>query len=254
MDARTSKLVGVEALARWRHPTRGLLPPATFLGIAEERGLTNELFAAMLRQTCRSTLGWITSGALGHVSVNVSPSQFHAGHLAEVVDAIVRDESFPPAALTVEITEEVLLNDLGSARLQLEAVARLGVSVALDDFGIGYSNIGYLRRLPLHHLKLDRILTMDVTDDPKARTILAAIIDIARTLDLRVVAEGVETATQAEWLSHLGCDRLQGFYFGQAMECDKLGRTFKLDAAASVALAGGASLSAAPNLPAVAGT
>lgn len=227
VDARTSKLVGVEALARWRHPTRGLLPPATFLGIAEERGLTNELFVGMLRQTCRRTLDWVATGFINYVSVNVSPSQFHSGHLAEAIDMIVRAEDFPPSALTVEITEEVLLNDLGSARVQLEAVTRLGVSIALDDFGVGYSNIGYLRRLPLHQLKLDRILTADITEDFKARTILAAIIEIARTLDLGVVAEGIETAPQAEWLSHLGCDKLQGFYFGKAMEHDEFKRKFQ---------------------------
>ncbi|MCW6508433.1 EAL domain-containing protein [Hyphomicrobiales bacterium BP6-180914] len=229
VEARTSKLVAVEALARWRHPTRGLLQPAMFLSLAEERGLTNELFIAMLRGTCRKTLSWVGSGLIKQASVNVSPSQFRSGQLARIVDNIVRDEGFPPSALIVEITEDVLLNDLGNARLQLEEVAGLGVHVALDDFGVGYSNIGYLRRLPLHQLKLDRVLTADIAEDPKARTILAAIVEIARTLDLRVVAEGVETVTQAEWLSHLGCDRLQGFYFGRATEHDRLQASWQPD-------------------------
>lgn len=234
VDARTSKLVGVEALARWHHHTRGLLPPSMFLGIAEERGLTSELFVAMLRQTCRKTLDLIENGSVGYVSVNVSPSQFHSGHLADAVDMILRAEGFPPSALTIEITEEVLLNDLNGARLQLEDIARLGVQVALDDFGVGYSNIGYLRRLPLHQIKLDRVLTSDIAVDPKARTILAAIIEIARTLELKVVAEGIESASQAGWLSHLGCHRLQGYYFGKAMTRDRLRQTWRLDSLKAV--------------------
>lgn len=231
VNARTAELVGVEALARWRHRTRGLLPPATFLAIAEERGLMNELFAAMLRATCRTTRHWIETGFIRHVSVNVSPSQFRGGQLAEVIGEIVETEGFPPTALTIEITEEVLLNDLGRARLQLEQIARGGIRIALDDFGVGYSNIGYLRRLPIHQLKLDRILTSDVAEDHKARMILGAIIDIARTLELEVVAEGVETLSQVKWLSHLGCDKLQGFHFGRPADRDGFFATWSRDGA-----------------------
>lgn len=227
VDARTTDLVGVEALARWRHRTRGLLSPATFLGIAEERSLMNELFAAMLRASCRATLPWIRSGFIRSVSVNVSPSQFRCGQLAEIVGGIIDAEGFPPNALTIEITEEVLFNDFGRARLQLDQVAQRGVKIALDDFGVGYSNIGYLRQLPIKQLKLDRILTADVAEDHKARMILGAIIDIARTLELEVVAEGVETPSQVKWLSHLGCDKLQGFHFGRPLDRDRFFATWQ---------------------------
>ena len=226
VSARTTDLLGVEALARWRHRARGLLSPAIFLSLAEERGLMNELFAAMLRATCRTTLPWIDAGFIQSVSVNVSPSQFRGGQLAETIKSIVELEGFPPKALTIEITEEVLLNDLGRARQQLEQIARGGIRIALDDFGIGYSNIGYLRRLPIHQLKLDRILTTDVAEDHKARMILGAIIDIARTLELEVVAEGVETPPQVKWLSHLGCDKLQGYHFGRPMDRDRFYATW----------------------------
>ena len=230
VEASTGNLLGVEALARWRHPTRGILLPGKFLGIAEARGLTNDLFAAMLRQTCQMTLPWIKDRKISFASVNVSPSQFRSGQLSEAVNSILEAERFPPSALTVEITEEALLNDLGSAKSQLEELTRTGVRVSLDDFGTGYSNIGYLRQLPLHQIKLDRVLTADIAEDDKARTILGAIVEIARALDLQVVAEGIETNAQAEWLSHLGCDKLQGFYFGQAVEPDKLEDNFQLGA------------------------
>ena len=163
------------------------------------------------------------------MSVNVSPSQFRSGQLAETINEIVEAEGFPPTALTIEITEEVLLNDLGRARMQLEQIARGGIRIALDDFGVGYSNIGYLRRLPIHQLKLDRILTSDVAEDHKARMILGAIIDIARTLELEVVAEGIETLSQVKWLGHLGCDKLQGYHFGRPADRDRFLATWQHD-------------------------
>ncbi|KQT60963.1 diguanylate cyclase [Methylobacterium sp. Leaf456] len=220
VDGTDCRPVGAEALARWTHPTLGFLAPNTFLGLAEERGLMPDLFAAMMRRACPPAKAWIAAGRLDYLSVNLSPSQFKAGSVADEVFGLLDELDFPARALTVEITEEVLLNDLDRARAQLERLAARGVRIALDDFGVGYANIGYLRQLPIQTLKLDRLLTQDVAADHKARCILSAMVQIARALDLRLVAEGVEDSSQALWLIHLGCRQLQGYLFGRPMPAD----------------------------------
>ncbi len=220
VDGADCRPVGAEALARWIHPTLGFLAPGAFLGLAEERGLMPDLFAAMMRRACPPARRWIAAGRLDYLSVNLSPSQFKAGSVADEVIALLAELDFPARALTVEITEEVLLADLDRARAQLERLAAHGVRIALDDFGVGYSNIGYLRQLPIHTLKLDRLLTQDVATDHKARCILGAMVQIARALDLRLVSEGVEDSSQALWLIHLGCRQLQGYLFGRPMSAD----------------------------------
>ena len=224
VDARTECIVGVEALARWLHPKTGVLPPDTFLRLAEERGLMNDLFAAMLKATCAATRPWIEDGLIRFASINVSPSQFKNGLLVDLILRTLEAMNYPAAALTIEITEDLLLNDFGRARAQLERLADAGVCIALDDFGVGYSNIGYLRRLPIHKLKIDRLLTVDVTRDHKARGILSAIVEIARALDLEIIAEGIEAQDQATWLGHLGCQNLQGFLFGRPTTGARLDR------------------------------
>ena len=218
VDGASSRAIGVEALARWRHPVRGFISPAQFLDLAEERGLMHDLFACMMRSACPPAKRWIAAGAIQSLSINVSPSQFKLGSLADDVLALLHELDFPPQRLTVEITEEVLMHDLDRARFQLDRLAEWGVRIALDDFGVGYSNIAYLRRLPIHKLKLDRSLTEDVTRESAARSILGALVELARALDLELVAEGVEDQGQALWLSHLGCRNLQGYLFGKPMD------------------------------------
>jgi len=180
----------------------------------------HDLFARMMRSACPPAKGWIEQGAIRYLSVNLSPSQFKLGSVADDVMALLTELDFPPVCLTVEITEEVLMHDLDRARVQLERLAAHGVRIALDDFGVGYSNIGYLRQLPLHRLKLDRLLTVDVARETKARSILGAIVGIGRALDLDLVVEGVEDTSQALWLAHLGCRSLQGYLYGQPMPAE----------------------------------
>ncbi|WP_232630230.1 putative bifunctional diguanylate cyclase/phosphodiesterase [Methylobacterium sp. Leaf118] len=235
VDGSTCRTIGAEALARWVHPTLGLLTPAAFLGLAEERGLMHDLFAGMMRRACPLARDWIRAGRLGTLSINLSPSQFKLGSAAEDVIALLAELDFPPEALTVEITEEVLLNDLPRARVQLERLAAHGVRIALDDFGVGYSNIGYLRQLPIHTLKLDRLLTQDVATEHKARSILSAMVQIARALDLHMISEGVEDSSQALWLTHLGCRYLQGYLFGRPMSPDAFAEYLGLAAARQIA-------------------
>lgn len=217
VDAASSRPVSVEALARWLHPKRGFISPAQFLDLAEERGLMHDLFAGMMRSACPPARRWIKAGAISSLSINLSPSQFKLGSLADDVLGLVKELDFPPNALTVEITEEVLMHDIERARAQLDRLAAEGLRIALDDFGVGYSNIAFLRKLPIHTLKLDRSLTADVNSERAVRSILGAIVELARALNLELVAEGVEDQGQALWLTHLGCRHLQGYLFGKPM-------------------------------------
>lgn len=220
--AATGKMVGVEVLARWLHPDRGVIMPDLFIKLAEERGLTGSLFVQQLRTACQIAKVWVDQNVIDYVSINVSPSQFRSGMLADTIFEILDEVGLPPKALTIEITEELLLLDLDRARVQLEQLAGGDVRISLDDFGAGYSNIAYLRRLPIDTLKLDRLLTTDVCTDEKARSVLKAIVEIARALGLSLVAEGVETQAQARWLSQLGCEFLQGYLYGKPMSDDAL--------------------------------
>lgn len=231
VDGASGRIAGVEALARWIHPGRGLIGPGLFIGLAEERGLMRDLFAQMMRSACPPARRWIEAGAIRSLSVNVSPSQFKLGSVADEVMALLRELDLPPTAFTVEITEEVLMNDLDRARGQLERLAEQGVGIALDDFGVGYSNIGYLRQLPFHALKLDRSLIADVASEAKVRSILGAIVELARALNLKIVAEGVEEREQALWLARLGCRHLQGYLFGKPMPAADFERAMGLAAA-----------------------
>lgn len=230
VDAASQAVVSVEALARWRHPTRGLVRPAVFLGLAEERGLMDRLFETMMRSACPPARRWIEAGLARSLSINVSPSQFRLGRVAEDVTRLLVELEFPPEALTIEITEEVLMNDLDRAREQLSRLETLGVRISLDDFGVGYSNIGYLRQLPVHTIKLDRSLSADLLSEPKARRVVGVIVELARALDLDLIAEGVEDEAQALWLAQAGCRLLQGYLFGRPMTAAAFEREFVLPA------------------------
>ena len=173
------------------------------------------MFAHQLRTACAITKTWIEQGLIKYLSINVSPSQFRSGTLVETVLETIGELRFDARSLTVEITEELLLLDLDRARSQLEKLAASGIRVSLDDFGAGYSNIVYLRRLPINTLKLDRQLITDVCWDDKARSVLRAVVEIARALDLDLVAEGVETQAQARSLVQIGYEYLQGYLYGK---------------------------------------
>lgn len=209
-----------------------------------------ELFEAMMRSACPPARRWIAAGLARSLSVNVSPSQFKLGRVADEVTRLLTELDFPPDALTIEITEEVLMNDLDRAREQLTRIEALGVRIALDDFGVGYSNIGYLRQLPVHTIKLDRSLSADLLSEPKARSVVGVIVDLARALDLDLIAEGVEDEAQALWLAQVGCRRLQGYLFGKPMTADAFEREFVLPGLLAPSLRKGASEIEPPRLSA----
>ncbi len=208
------EIVGVEALVRWRHPARGLLPPGFFLPVAEESGLILPLGRWVLREACRQARDWVGSrdGRRFKISVNLSPRQLHHADLVDEVVGALDDAGLDPGALVFEITESMILRDHQAVAAKLRALRRLGVGVALDDFGTGYSSLSHLLHLPVDQIKVDRSFVSGHDD------MVGAILQLGRTLRLETVAEGVETPEQAERLRGLGCQLAQGYHFGRPLE------------------------------------
>ncbi|MFC4728092.1 putative bifunctional diguanylate cyclase/phosphodiesterase [Coralloluteibacterium thermophilus] len=229
VDLGSRRCIGAEALARWHHPEFGVLEPAVFIPLMEKQGLADALFRAVLRDACVALRPLAARGALRHLSVNVSPSQFRFGTLGADVLAILEETGFPPQVLVLEITEAVLLLELSHTRDTLVQLCAQGARVALDDFGTGYSNLAYLRSLPVHCVKLDKSLTAGVEDDPRAGRLIRAFVQMAGTLELELVAEGVEAAAQAEWLAAAGCVLQQGYHFERPLPAERLEAVFGRD-------------------------
>jgi len=215
-ELRTGLAAGFEALLRWRHPRLGIVPPAKFIPIAEHDNLVLELGAWVLRQVCRQLSEWHREGLrVLPVSINLTPRQFEHGRLAELVAGLAREFEIEPQWLQFEITESAAMQNSASYLAVLHALRRLGSRVLVDDFGTGYSSLSYLKNLPVDALKIDQAFVRDMARDATDAAIVSAIMGIARSLKLTVVAEGVETAEQAECLAQLGCDTAQGFHFSR---------------------------------------
>lgn len=216
MNLRTGELSGVEALVRWKHPVEGMIAPNCFIPMAEESGLIVELGAAVLEMACRQGRAWRDAGHPPvKISVNMSAREFQDPKLtAKVEDVLVRT-GFDPRCLEIEITESLIMKDMDAAVRRMGELTKIGVELALDDFGTGYSSLSMLKRFPLSRLKIDRSFIAEAPDNLDDRAIVSAIISLARTLDLEVIAEGVETEAQAQFLVAAGCEEVQGFLFGR---------------------------------------
>ena len=224
----TGRIAQVEALLRWNHPQRGMISPVEFVPIAEEAGLIERIGEWVIRTACRDA-GRLRRqiGALPRFAVNVSPQQFAHHDLFDTIRDALEDAALDPAYLEVEITEGVLLGDIDQALQTLHALRALGVEVAVDDFGIGYSSLTYLTRFPLNRLKIDRSFVSGICSDPQSKALVGAIIAMAHALKLRVTAEGVETAEQAAELEASSCDEAQGFWFSRPLTIATLRNVLK---------------------------
>jgi diguanylate cyclase (GGDEF)-like protein/PAS domain S-box-containing protein len=216
---------GVEALARWYDPALGEVSPAKFVPLAEECGLIEQIGLWSIREACRQMAQWRASGLdIPSVSVNLSPINFQNENLASAVAEILAEHGLPPGALMLEITESVILNERTIAIETMNAVRRLGVGLSLDDFGTGYSSLSRLMQLPIRELKIDRSFMRDIERDQSARAIVTTVVGVGQSLQLAVVAEGVETDGQRNLLTELGCDVVQGFLYAPALSPNAFGR------------------------------
>lgn len=218
------RLVGVEALIRWRDPERGDIPPGQFIPVAEDSGLIVAIGDWVLERAVRQAAEWRDGGLDLPVAVNVSALQFQHEGFVERIGAVLREHALPPALLELELTESILLREAREARERMLALAALGVQLSIDDFGTGYSSLAYLKQLPLRRLKIDRTFVRGLPADAGDAGIVRAIVQIAHALGLGVLAEGVETAAQRDFLVAAGCDQMQGWLIAPALDVAQLAR------------------------------
>jgi EAL domain-containing protein (putative c-di-GMP-specific phosphodiesterase class I) len=217
-DAVTGAPVGAEALLRWNHPKRGLLGPDQFIALAEKTGLIISIGEWVLDEACRQMREWYAQGYTHwRIAVNLSALQFcHSGLVKTVADTLARHR-LPANCLTLEITETTAMSDADASLAVLQQLADMGVDLSIDDFGTGYSSLMYLKRLPANEIKIDRGFVRDLEHDSDDAAIVSAIVALGQALNLRIVAEGVETSVQQSFLTRLGCSSLQGFLLGHPL-------------------------------------
>jgi EAL domain-containing protein (putative c-di-GMP-specific phosphodiesterase class I) len=229
------RLVGFEALLRWNHPKLGMIPPARFIPIAEESGIILSIGAWVLEQACRQMCTWTQAGFQNlTMAVNVSMIQFERRDWADSVEQVLKTTGLPPSCLELELTESVVMQNAKEAATRLNQLRKLGVRLAIDDFGTGYSSLNYLQQLPIDTLKIDQSFIENLhpgsSQDPSSEAIVRAIIALAKSMDLNLIAEGVETEWQEDFLRKHGCEGMQGFLFARPMPpeaCEALLQSFR---------------------------
>ena len=218
VDLQSGALSGVEALVRWNHPELGLLLPEKFIPLAQETGLIIDIGRWVLRQACRQAGLWHQAGYGSlSISVNISAIEFDQTQLISSISHVLAETGISPELLELEISESTLMRDAETSAQILQALKDMNIKIAMDNFGTGYSSLRYLKHFSIDILKIDRSLTHDIIIDPDSSEIIAAIIAMARNLDLLVLATGIETKEQFDFLHHLRCDRAQGFLFSRPM-------------------------------------
>jgi diguanylate cyclase (GGDEF)-like protein len=220
INTNTGKIVGTEALLRWRHPELGLVSPTEFIPLAEETGLIVPIGEWVLRTACVQNNLWKNEGFDLHLAVNLSARQFQQLNLADTIIGIIKETEFHPSYLNLEITESSIMKNAESAIEILGELKKAGIKISIDDFGTGYSSLGYLKRLPIDVLKIDKSFIRDATTNPDDTALVMAIIMLAHNLRLTVVAEGVETEEQLDFLRRLGCDEWQGYLYSKPVSPD----------------------------------
>jgi EAL domain-containing protein (putative c-di-GMP-specific phosphodiesterase class I) len=225
IDRASGAMTGAEALIRWQDPDLGLIQPAQFVPIAEESGLIVPVGRWVLREACRQVQAWLDSGLRAvPVSVNISAVEFRHEGFLDGVALILEETGLAPHYLELELTESILMHDVESSAQVLEALKAKGVQLAIDDFGTGYSSLSYLKRFPIDTLKIDQSFVRDIVTDAGDATIVDAVIGMGRNLRQRVIAEGVETRAQLEFLRARQCEVGQGFHFSHPMPAEEFAR------------------------------
>jgi EAL domain-containing protein (putative c-di-GMP-specific phosphodiesterase class I) len=218
LSADGGRMVGVEALVRWNHPERGIVPPSEFVPIAEHSGLVVRLDEWVLRRACEQAMNWPGLS----LAVNLSPSNFHHSDMVARLTRVFDETGFDPHRLEIEITENTLLNATPEVLGQLSEMRQMGVRIVLDDFGTGYSSLGYLRRFPVDKIKIDKSFVQNLGITEEAAAIIECVARLGRALGLTVTAEGVETGEQHRFVRAAGCHQLQGFLFSKAVPAEKI--------------------------------
>ncbi|MCA0972456.1 EAL domain-containing protein [Halobacillus litoralis] len=222
VDMRTMEVVGMEALIRWEHPSFGLLPPKTFIPLAEETGIIAKLGTWVIKEACRQRKKWYDQGFREMVmSANLSPQQLNQKNLVDIVAQILRDTGLPAELLELELTENLIIHNTEQTLETIKQLKQLGVLISIDDFGTGYSSLGYLKDFPVDVLKIDKSFIDELTTDSSQSAITDSIISLSQNLNIGVIAEGVETAEQANYLNKKGCHLIQGFYFSPPIPEDE---------------------------------
>jgi predicted signal transduction protein with EAL and GGDEF domain len=225
MNLDTGRIVGVEALLRWRHPARGMIVPRQFVGIAEDCGLIKPIGLWVVREACRNARIWRTAGLRAiPVAVNISAVEFRSAGFVTQMAEIVREASLPPGFLEIELTESSLMAHVDDTNSQLHELKALGLRLAIDDFGTGWSSLSYLRRFPIDALKIDKSFVQRIGVGSDAGPIVKAAINVGKSLGYRIVAEGVETPQQLAFLRAEHCEEGQGYYLRRPMRADEVGR------------------------------
>jgi diguanylate cyclase (GGDEF)-like protein len=238
VNVETGRVVALEALVRWQHPRRGMISPTEFIPVAEETGLIRPLGRQVMLEACRQAREWQTRYALQPaplISVNLSAQEFQQPNLVEQITLVLDETGLAPGMLQLEITESVVMDDAPTTLRTLRALKQLGVRLAIDDFGTGYSSLSYLKRFPVDVLKVDKAFVSGIDDDAEDAAIVKAIITLAHTLGMQVIAEGVESSTQVARLRALGCRHAQGYYFARPLTCDAATTMLTAEAAGSLA-------------------
>ncbi len=228
-DLYNQRIIGMEALLRWRHPELGLVLPGAFIPLAEEIGLITQITRWLIRAAAKQIHQWLEAGiAPPHLAINFSALDLKHSDIVEQILHPLREQKVPPERFAVEITENVIVKDIDSVAQRLSSLAHHGIDIAIDDFGTGYSSLGYLHQLPIKTLKIDRSFVFDIHPERKERTVIDAIIAMGQSLDLKLVAEGVETQAQRDWLLQRNCRVMQGNLFSAPLPAEEAGKLLAL--------------------------
>jgi EAL domain-containing protein (putative c-di-GMP-specific phosphodiesterase class I) len=223
VDLRSGRVFGVEALLRWQHPAHGPVPPQRFIALAEQSGMIVPIGEWVLKTACRQNQAWRAAGLpLITVSVNVSARQFEDPQLVARVAAALEESGLPPDALELEVTESLIMRDLSASVAKMRELEAMGISLSIDDFGTGYSSLSALKSFPISRLKIDKSFVSELADNEDDQAIALAVISLGHKLNLRVIAEGVESEQQCDFLRMHDCDEMQGYLFSRPVPADRI--------------------------------